>query len=246
MNCKNCDQLVEGNFCSNCGQNSKVGRFNFLTFIKEVSGSIFQLNRGILFTAKELFIRPGKTIREYLGGKRKRHFKPLAYTFTLSTILYFLSKYLGGETQISDFIEGFNGDENEFKNFPEFLSQLDWLAKNYSYTILMLLPLNSLASYIAFKGFGYNYLEHLVLNAYITGQQAIIYLIVSLLKLGDLNSEIMATLSFLSSITYTFIVFWQFFSTGKKFSRILRFILTYFLDFILLLIGIILLFQLGH
>lgn len=242
MNCKNCNETLEANYCSNCGQSANVGRFNYVNILGEISGSIFQLNRGVLFTAKELFLRPGHSIREYLQGKRKNHFKPLAYTFTLSTILFFTSRYLGSETQITDFIEGFTGYEDDFKMNPNVVARLEWLAKNYSYSILMFLPFNSMASFLAFYGTGYNYLEHVILNAYITGQQALIYLFFSFLILMIPDQDIIGSLSFLSSIGFTFIVFWQFFSKSKKPSIFFRTVLSYLLIFTFLLIGIIFLF----
>ena len=77
MNCKNCDKIVDGNFCAHCGQNIKVDKLNLPNFLTEVSDSVFQLNGGLFYTIKELFVRPGHTIREFLIGRRKGHFKPI-------------------------------------------------------------------------------------------------------------------------------------------------------------------------
>lgn len=46
-----------------------------------------------------------------------------------------------------------------------------WFKDNYAYTTLFLVPLVSLAPYVAFLGKGYNYFEHLILNLYVENQK---------------------------------------------------------------------------
>ena len=94
MKCKNCDQNIDTNFCPNCGQSAKVGEINLSYFLQEMTDSLFQINRGFFFTMRELFIRPGESIREYLSGKRNNHFTPIAYVLTLSTIYSTISSQL--------------------------------------------------------------------------------------------------------------------------------------------------------
>jgi len=230
MNCKNCGHLVDGNFCSHCGQNTRVDKINFSNFLSELSGSVFQVNKGFFYTLKQLFIRPGHSIREYLHGKRKRHFKPIAYVLILSTIYFVISQLTGNNTLVGDVFEGYaNAGGTELKK-PFFM----WFAKNYAYTVLTLLPIFTLASYLAFFKAGFNYLEHFVLNAYITGQQAIFYatsLVVGLV-IGD--QDIMTFIAVGVSVSYLLIVFWQFFSNQSRIGVVFRTIMTYFIYLFLL------------
>lgn len=103
-----------------------------------------------------------------------------------------------------------------------------WFLKNYAYSILLLLPVFSLASYIAFLKFDKNYLEHIVINSYITGHQAIFY---SLFVIGRafVDSVILEVLPLVFAVSYTFWVFWQFFSEGNRAKNVLRTVLTYML-----------------
>jgi ascorbate-specific PTS system EIIC-type component UlaA len=78
--------MIEGNFCQHCGQNTNVDKINLPNFLHELSDSIFQINKGILFTIRELFVRPGESIREFIKGKRKYHFKPVAFALVMSTV----------------------------------------------------------------------------------------------------------------------------------------------------------------
>jgi hypothetical protein len=93
MNCKNCSQIINGNFCTHCGQSTKVDRINLSNFLSELSEGIFQINKGLFYSVKELFLRPEYNIRAYLNGKIKNHFKPIAYVFILSTVTIFSFNY---------------------------------------------------------------------------------------------------------------------------------------------------------
>jgi hypothetical protein len=104
MNCKNCGEVLSGNFCSQCGQNSKVGKITLQKLIFELSESILQFNGGLPFTFKELTTRPGKSIKDYLNGNRKNHFKPIAYVLLFSTIYFLFSKVTNLETWLSSAI----------------------------------------------------------------------------------------------------------------------------------------------
>ena len=76
------------------------------SILNEFTESIFQIDRVIFFTLRQLFTNPGKSIREYLNGKRKKYVKPIAYLVTFSTIYYIISKIVGQNTWMDDFIKG--------------------------------------------------------------------------------------------------------------------------------------------
>ena len=174
MICKNCEQSFEGKFCANCGQNSKVKKINFKYLVADIQESLLQVNRGFLFTLKELFTRPGHAIREFLEGKRVRHYKPVAYLLVTSTI-YILSTYLmDRNTFIEDVIVGFNQGASEVNPDAD-LSYQNWIVDKQVYVTLSLIPLFSLSSYLAFFKSKYNFFEHLVINCYIIGQQMIFF-----------------------------------------------------------------------
>lgn len=243
MNCRNCGHTVDGKFCSNCGQNSKVGRINLPAVLNEFSESIFQINKGFFYTLRELCIRPGESLKEFLNGKRKNHFKPIAYLLTLSTLYFLITQATNQNTWIEDLITGWmNGatEQNAGVGIPKIAT---WFAKNYAYTTLILLPLFSLASFLSFFKFGKNYFEHFVINSYITGQQAILYALFAIVETVS-KSDAIEAFSLLGVIPYTFWVFWQFFSEGNRTMNILRSIMTYILylifslGFLLALMGL--------
>ena len=232
MHCKNCSNPVENNFCSHCGQSVKVERLNTKNLIHDLVHEVFQLNHGIVFTFLMLFKRPGHYITAYLEGKRKALFKPISYVFILSTLYYLVSHYSSGHTYISDFIIGFKNLEKSTDDVSfEFLS---WFANHFAYTSLLLLPLQALATRIAFRKSGFNFMEHIVINAYITGQQAVIYAV--LIALGSIfNAEhVLSAFSSVFAVCYAFYALISVFKYKNKASTIGLIIITYILYFIFL------------
>lgn len=53
--------------------------------------SIWNLDKGLLFTLRELSLRPGKAIRDYLFGDRKRYLHPLRFLFLSAALAAFLT-----------------------------------------------------------------------------------------------------------------------------------------------------------
>lgn len=226
MNCRNCGRRIDVNFCSHCGQSSKVGRINLSNFLNELSEGVFQINKGFFYTLRVLFVRPGNALQEFLDGKRKNHFKPIAYVLTLSTIYFLITKVTGQSTWIDDLISGWLSGSNDEGEAPRSPAVLTWASKNFAYSSLLLLPVFSLASYWAFYKFGKNYLEHIVINAYITGQQAIFYALFAVIGLVVEVSWLEALPS-LIAVSYTFWVFSQLFSGTSRVTNLLRSAMAY-------------------
>ena len=91
--CKNCGSPVKSRFCSDCGQPASTHRISGHFLWHDIQHGILHVDKGILFTAKELFTRPGHSIREFLQGKRVKHFKPISLVIILAGIYGFLSHY---------------------------------------------------------------------------------------------------------------------------------------------------------
>ncbi len=237
--CKNCGEKADGNYCRTCGQKTSVGKITTSNILNEVATGIFQVDRGFFYTLIALFTRPGNAIREYLDGKRKTYFKPVAYVLTLSTLYFLVSQSTGQNTWLDDIVTGWSNGalETSKLNVP---SLLRWFTKNFAYTTLLLLPVFSLASFLSFRRLGRNFAEHLVINTYTTGQQALIYSAFALVR-TVFDFEVLEMLQFLAAISYIFWVFWQFFRKGNRFINILRSVLTYilYLVFSMLVLGLV-------
>ena len=242
MNCKNCGEIIQGKYCSHCGQSSKVGPITLSNLWQEFYSSVLQIDRGFFYTLNGLFRRPGKSINEYLNGKRKKHFKPIAYVLTLSTLYFLVSTLSGQNTWMDDLISGFSTGALDSGDNGEIPPLLSWFSKNFAYTTLIMLPVFSFASYLAFFGLGRNYLEHIIINSFTTGQQAIFYSLFAFIK-TFVAGEFIELLPVLIAFSYALWVFWQCFKEGNRMVNILRGIFTYLLY--LFFSGILLGFMVG-
>ena len=226
MKCKNCGEIVKEKYCGYCGQNSNITKIQLSSLLRDLSESVFQINRGFLFTLIELFARPGTTIRDFLNGKRVNYFKPISYLLILSTFYFLIALLVDQETWMSDSIIGFYEGASSQTSKIAFPPLVTWFTQNYAYSSLLLIPVFSLASYLSFSKFGSNYLEHIVLNSYITGQQAIFYAVLTSLN-AIISSDTLEVVPIFISMFYCIYVFIKFFANGRASEIILRSILTY-------------------
>jgi len=237
MNCKNCKVLLTGNYCSHCGQKSKVDKIDAKYLISEIPETFFQVNHGFFFTILEIFRNPGNTIRNYLDGKRKNYIKPIAYVLLLSTLYALLANLISGSTFLGEIVLGMAEGGTSKESDPILSLILQWIADNHAYSTVLFLPFFSLASFLAFKKFNFNFFEHFVINAYLSGQQAIIYSFFILIQyLGNIESYYYPLLSLFLSIVFAFWTFIQFFKSSGNLSTIIRTVITYFLYFIIIVI----------
>ena len=74
-NCLNCEKEVTDKYCSGCGQKTDTHRISFKNFIlHDILHGTFHIEKGILFTAKEALLRPGKAALDYIEGKRIKYY----------------------------------------------------------------------------------------------------------------------------------------------------------------------------
>ena len=85
--CGTCGQEFQGNYCPSCGQSAKIGRYSFknaLLLFLDVWG---MGNRGMFRTLRDLILRPGYLIRDYISGMQMAYFPPFKLLFLLTALL---------------------------------------------------------------------------------------------------------------------------------------------------------------
>lgn len=88
ITCKNCGYQSDLKFCPNCGQKTSVKRLEMKSLLHELPHAIWHVDKGIIYNIIQLFKRPGYAIKDYLDGKRKNFYHPLAYMLlVLGTML---------------------------------------------------------------------------------------------------------------------------------------------------------------
>lgn len=85
MNCKNCVSKIHGNYCAQCGHAAKLKRIDGHFVLHEIE-HVLHFEKGLFFTIRELLIRPGKSVREYISQNRNRLVKPIIFIIVTSLI----------------------------------------------------------------------------------------------------------------------------------------------------------------
>ena len=98
--CLNCGIEFEGNFCPECGQDAKTGRFTMHFVFENLLAAFTSKDGGIWFTLKNLFTRPGAMIVEILQGKRRKYFSPFPMLFFVLTVYILLYTFTGSRGDI--------------------------------------------------------------------------------------------------------------------------------------------------
>ena len=224
--CKNCNHHFKGNYCDNCGQSSETHKLDFEYLWHEIQHGFFHFDKGVLYTSKELFKRPGHSIREFIDGKRINHFKPLSYVIVLATLYGFLYHFFIKEAPAFIVATTSDGDPRILL-IPKIN---EWIITHYAIISLLTLPLSALCSFWAFKKSGYNYVENLIMNAFLLGQCMVLKLLFfPFVLLFDARSitSIFSTLPGLLGVGLTFWTYMQFYNNLKMKQRFWRTILSY-------------------
>lgn len=205
-NCPNCNQLIAENFCTNCGQ-KKYKRIDKKYLLDELQYTILHTNKGFLYSVKNIIKNPGKTAREFINGNRVSHYKPILLAFVLSGISAFISyKILGLKEIMSEFYSKQHMSSQFMNDYMSFTSSYS------SIIMLMLIPFFALITKLAFRKWGQNYYEHVVMNAYILSFYTIINIVIlyPIMYLLKNNIDLIIPLTSMSMLTTPFILFWFF------------------------------------
>ena len=91
--CENCGALLDGPYCSQCGQKAADRIVPIWHMINEGLEAVVELDLRVLKTLPKFLFLPGRLTKEYLDGRRQRYIRPfrlyLFATFLLFTVLAF-------------------------------------------------------------------------------------------------------------------------------------------------------------
>ena len=211
--CPTCGTHFEGNYCPRCGQSAMIGRYSFkkafLLFL-----DVWGLgNRGMFRTLRDLILRPGYMIRDYLQGMQMAYFPPFKMFFLLTalSILVDTSLNIKMENRTQVVYEQISQNMNQalkekIQNAEEDTQQAiekgqeatndlsqgiyDWVMKHISVVMIVLLLLLSGPLYLFFrKSPAYpdiKYSEFFVTMVYITNMLAIYSIVLNFFCLGPI------------------------------------------------------------
>ena len=166
--CKNCEQIFEGNFCPNCGQNSHEHRINAHYFLHDIPHSVFHVDAGFFFTLKTLFTKPGVLVENFLEGKRIRYFSPIGFVMVMTALSTFLVKFF--DWCKVRFLQHFHPESviHQSHNFFEHY---------FSLFIFLMIPFAAVVTNLFFIRSKYNFWEHFLANTYLAAQLNIMWIV---------------------------------------------------------------------
>jgi Protein of unknown function (DUF3667) len=231
--CKNCGTSFKGNYCPDCGQTADTHRLNHHFVWHDIQHGLFHFDKGVLYTGKELFTRPGHFIREYVLGKRVNHFKPISLLIILATVYGILTHKI--HIKIVD-LENAADTSHAVLTYDELNN---WIGLHFAWIILFTVPIRAITTYIVFRKQGYNYYEHIVLAAYLASQRLLISIAVIPIDYMLSNTTLLTIfLQFNSLIEIAFSIWGhtQFFNKLSKPKAILLSILSWIFFIVVLMI----------
>lgn len=159
-NCLNCEKELIDKYCYGCGQKADTHRITFKNFIfHDVLHGTFHFEKGMLFTAKQSLIRPGKSALDYISGKRIRYYNVFYLTLITFGLLLFIRHFLENVdlNEVGEVIPKKPSLNEASEKMEEIFSQKSKII------IFLFVPLAALNSLFLFKSKKLNLSEHAVL-----------------------------------------------------------------------------------
>lgn len=166
--CKNCGHHFRGIFCSQCGQKTahRLGLFHIL---HEGVHVFTHTDKGIFALIPALLFRPGIIAREYVEGKRKKHFSVFQYLILIVGLAllvisqgHLIDRMVGGLPAAPG--SGASSSATAQQEVAGTIRQY------FNLFLFLTIPVFAFFSWLFFRSKGYNYAEHFVLQATIQAQ----------------------------------------------------------------------------
>ncbi len=167
--CLNCDTALPAGlrYCGHCGQRADTARLSFADMLRELMRANTEVERSPLQFARALLLRPGVVAREFVEGRRRRHYGPFA---TLAV--------LAGVDALAIRASGFRALAQEVATGDA----AALLYRHFDLLQLAQLPLLGLACALLFRAEGRRLPEHMALVAYALAVRAAAVTVLALLS----------------------------------------------------------------
>lgn len=162
--CLNCQQENQASykFCPSCGQKSSVHRINTSFLFHEVVHAFTHADSGIFYLVKELAMKPGEVIKEYVAGARKKYYNPFNFFLITVAISAFLSAYF----HLFDINI----------NSPNPVSAMTTRMVNWIF--IASVPIQSFFTWLFFRKKKYNFAENIIFHCFLGGFRFIFFLLI--------------------------------------------------------------------
>ncbi|GAA4328124.1 hypothetical protein GCM10023149_31990 [Mucilaginibacter gynuensis] len=172
VNCAHCNTDITLNYCPQCGQSAKLKRIDG-HYIQHEILHILHFEKGILYTVKELLLRPGKSIRLFIAENRDRLVKPIVFII-ISSLLYTIVNHTFHIEEGYFHIEDMKGSSTNAMN--------EWVQSHYGYSNIIIGVFIALWLKLFFRNSGYNFFEILILLCFVIGMGMLIFTVFAVVE----------------------------------------------------------------
>lgn len=200
--CLSCGEAGARRYCPSCGQRVIAGRFTLRRIAVDALNDVFNLDRGLLFTAVELSRRPGEAVREYVSGRTVRYSSPVKYFLlmaALTTILYL-------NTGLAEAMSAAWGADAKSADPSLNLTQAraaEFMGRWMNLIMAAGLPFSAAATWLFFRRAGYNLAEHLIFNTYVYAQVCLLFVAFTIPALAGAGVTAIMAAYMVASIAYS-------------------------------------------
>ncbi|OAQ39117.1 hypothetical protein A5893_10630 [Pedobacter psychrophilus] len=228
-NCTNCNEVITGNFCVDCGYPVKLHKIDKHYIAHEISHAL-HFEKGFFYSAKELLIRPGESIKEFIYQNRNKHMKPAGFLL-LSSLFYTLIAHVFHVDEIYNQMIKVSAKTGSINAI------MSWVYSHWGYTNLFVGVFTALCLKLLFRKYDYNFFELVIMLCFIMGEGMLLIAAITLFF------PLLGTSAYLiisSIISYGYII-WAIpqFYDGSKILNYIKAFFAYFFGLILFFMAII-------
>ena len=169
MRCLNCNAPYPAlaRFCAHCGQRTDTKRLTLRDIWRELMHAFANVERSPLALLRALLTQPGRVARDYIDGKRRRHYGPFATLTLLVGITTLVINVMGFHPLVHDRFDA---------------GALDLLNRHFNLLLLVQLPMLGVICAGLFRAARLTLAEHMVLVAYTLSVRAIPPMLAALMQ----------------------------------------------------------------
>lgn len=206
-------------FCTNCKQNLKPKRIDGHYILHEIE-HVLHFERGILYTVRELLIRPGENIKNFINENRSRLVKPIIFIIVTSLIYTLINHFFHIE---QSYIKIDGAKDSQFNAIN------NWVQSHYGYSNIIMGGFIAFWLKIFFKKYDYNFFEILILLCFVLGMEMLMFSVFAIFE-GVTKYHLMQIAAVIVFVYFSWAV-GQFFDKNRAMS--------YFKAFISYILGMI-------
>lgn len=190
--CRKCQSPAPDAFCPKCGHPADPPRISGSFLLAELK-SILNFDKGILFTIKELILRPGENVRAFIREDRNRLVKPLVFIIVCSLLYTVFQQWLRFEDGYVNY---------SLEDGSAVSAIFSWITDNYGYSNIIMSLFIAGWIRLFFRKYGYNIFEIIILLCYMMGMGMLFFALVGVLETligwGQLDKGFLVAILYLS------------------------------------------------